>query len=378
MKKQITILLLILFNVQLLWSQGFVKITTPCSEEFLQNVPGRWISLADALYAKISKPQQQEIFNRLDKIHQFVFNIYPSPLGIDAVHSRFTSDEQFAYQVKLDHLADGNTSENLLNGVPVVMYSYTAFFCKYSCGREKYEMMPGYPSETGEEVKIVANSLTFLPRSSGGPYEMNVDGREIRLMPVVKGNWKGYTLYTPEPSSGVTFVLLHREGMLPYVPVTRKEYLKLSISYINNLYDKWISDVDKTAKTFIDAGMSDAKTIKDKKEQFEKQRKDALKHYQDELTATTAAGLLDARAIIPLDMCDLDPTRPIFTTDDAGGRMLVTQNPAYFRRDLPKYVPQFFVLSFEEAWWSPKQKNAPLKAVQENFPIEKLQAMIDK
>ncbi|PWT93273.1 MAG: hypothetical protein C5B54_02160, partial [Acidobacteria bacterium] len=326
MNKQITILAF-LFNCSIIWSQKVIKIATPCTEEFLQSVPGRWIRPGDGLHANISKQQQQEIFNRLDKVHQFVFDIYPSPLGVDAVQTRFTTDEKFAYQVKFDQLPDGNTSENFVNGVPVVFYSYTAFFCKYECGRDKYEMMPGYPSESGEQVTVVANSLSFLPRSSGGPYEMNIGGIEIRMMPVVKGTWKGYTLYTPQGGSGVTWVLLHRQGMFPYTPVTRKQYLDLCISYFNKDYDKQLASIDATAKAFIDGGMNTAQGIKEQKEALQKQKKEVLKHYQDGLAATTAAGLSDAPAIIPLTMCDMDPRSPIFTTQAAGGRMLVTENP---------------------------------------------------
>jgi hypothetical protein len=34
----------------------------------------------------------------------------------------------------------------------------------------------------------------------------------------------------------------------------------------------------------------------------------------------------------------------VFTTEKENGVTLVTENPDYFRKDLPKYVPQFFVL----------------------------------
>lgn len=377
MKKQITILTFLLFTCFFSWSQTFVKITSPCTEEYLRNLPGKWIP-RNALNAKISKQQQQEIFNRLDKIHQFVFDIYPSPLGVDAVWTRFTSDEQFAYQVKVDHLPNGRSNENFVNGIPVVFHSYTAFFCQHSCGRDKYEVRMGYPREDGAVVSVVANTLTLLPRSNGGPEEMKVDGREIRMMPVVKGKWKGYTLYAPETGSGVMIVLLHREGMLPYTAVTRKQYLDLSIHHLINWYDKMIADMDKNAKAFIDAGMTDPQAIKEGKEKIEKQKKDVLKHYEDELAATTSAGLLDSPAMIRGPMCDITTTSSIFLNETSGGRLLVTENPVYFRKDLPKYIPQFFVLSFEKTNWAFILKTDPLKAVEENFPIEKLQAMIDK
>lgn len=59
-------------------------------------------------------------------------------------------------------------------------------------------------------------------------------------------------------------------------------------------------------------------------------------------------------------------------------KMLVTENPAYFRKDLPKYIPQLFVLLLEKVNWSFSPKQDPIKLMEENFPIEKLQAMIDK
>ncbi len=56
--------------------------------------------------------------------------------------------------------------------------------------------------------------------------------------------------------------------------------------------------------------------------------------------------------------------------------MLVTPDPGYFNMKLPHYVPQFMVLLWE---WD---KNAPAldfkKQIEENFPVEKLQAMLDK
>ena len=67
---------------------------------------------------------------------------------------------------------------------------------------------------------------------------------------------------------------------------------------------------------------------------------------------------------------------PIFQSEEQGGTMLVTENPAYFRTDLPKYVPQLFVfsLSADQKGWRKEFK----RIVEENFPIEKLKAMIDK
>jgi len=56
--------------------------------------------------------------------------------------------------------------------------------------------------------------------------------------------------------------------------------------------------------------------------------------------------------------------------------MLVTENPAYIKKDLPKYVPQFIVFSWSWSSNPPEKKIGEI--VEASFPIEKLQAMIDK
>jgi hypothetical protein len=57
--------------------------------------------------------------------------------------------------------------------------------------------------------------------------------------------------------------------------------------------------------------------------------------------------------------------------------MLVTENPNYLRKDLPASVPQFFVMTW---WWGDgvPWRSRFKNALEEKFPIEKLQAMIDK
>ncbi|HVT85764.1 MAG TPA: hypothetical protein VHD35_11210 [Chitinophagaceae bacterium] len=89
----------------------------------------------------------------------------------------------------------------------------------------------------------------------------------------------------------------------------------------------------------------------------------------------TKEGLLDSAAIIIAPIFNTYDGE-VFTSESLGGTMLVTENPKYMRKDLPKYIPQFFVLFWS---WEP---NTPgyyfRKMMEENFPIEKLQAMIDK
>ena len=87
--------------------------------------------------------------------------------------------------------------------------------------------------------------------------------------------------------------------------------------------------------------------------------------------------LLDSAAIV-LDMHPLveTPGMPIFITEREGGKMLITENPAYIRKDPPKYSPQFFIVHWTINPGEPADYLR--KRIEEYFPIEKLQAMIDK
>jgi hypothetical protein len=108
-----------------------------------------------------------------------------------------------------------------------------------------------------------------------------------------------------------------------------------------------------------------AKTAKDKT--------DIVKRFQDELETTTKEGLLDSPAcIVVLHPPDL--FTPIFVAEDKGS-MLVIDNPDYIRKDLPKHIPQFFVLTW--SGMSSGVRGEVGKIIKEKFPIEKLQSMID-
>lgn len=368
MKKQITIIIF-LFNYFFSWGQKeWVKTATPCNDELVKKTPGRWMKPGNGLHAKLSQQQHREMQNRLDAIHQFIFNIYPSPLACDVFSSGRSDDQEFGSQLEIVRPSNASMNSFKVNGTPTLYYISQTKFCGYGCGRVPNEMRKG-STEDGTVMFVYINSLNEFFRQlwldDGAKEAMRVDGRPIRLMPVPQGTWKGYDVYYPERGSSLKMVLLHRPGILPYIPVTRKQYLERCIGYLPQ---------------FFDAMMNPSPWTIDKKEQEEgikkmqKVKDDVLKHYQDELQATTSAGLLESPAIIPVMIADPSTTGPIFTTQAAGGMMLATENPAYMHKDLPKYIPQFMIF----AWYPNEFVMEPFKAIDENFPIEKLQAMIDK
>jgi len=133
----------------------------------------------------------------------------------------------------------------------------------------------------------------------------------------------------------------------------------------------------KRLKSAVDYYLSGYQTDQQQREERVnkaiKNKQDELKKFTDELEKTTKEGLLDSPALILVTYYSI-PT--IFETDPEKGYMLVTENPDYIRKDLPGYVPQLIVLSW---WWS---DYVPYRAYEnilwQDFPIEKLQAMIDK
>src|SRR5947207_2846001 len=68
-------------------------------------------------------------------------------------------------------------------------------------------------------------SLRSIEKFIQGKYKMQTTGK-----------WKGYDVY------GGSNVVIARKGTLPYLPVTRKQYLDRAIPYVTKFYDQMIKD----------------------------------------------------------------------------------------------------------------------------------------
>ncbi len=390
MKKQITILLLLIIHWQLS-GQGFVKKTdSPCNDKMADAVQGKWVKgqdLLSQLTMVFNKTQAQEVLNRLDAVHKLALEAYSNPIGADASWRR-----------------------NLGYQPPFAFFYYDIAIHNYFCyGGSKNEIQLN--DETGTGLTVYANDLLPLWDNLMEGDEWKIDGRPIKMRKTMIGKWKGYDLYSAGGPgmelSASRYVIMQRKGELPYVPVTRKQYLDRIIPYVTKFIDQGIKDYiavkpirtleeqekekNKVLADYKTKYGSDPKKLKwavdyylagyqtDQQEQDEqikiaiKQKQDQLKKFNDELEKSTKEGLLESPAIIPPGSF-FNPL--VFSTEAEGGSMLVIENPKYMRKDLPKYVPQVFVLAW--AWdpgpWALRFR----KAFEENFPIEKLQAMIDK
>lgn len=382
MKKQIIIFLLFTIHFSS-GGQNTIKTSTPCNDEIVFRTPGRWLKQYNGLLdnsesLNLTGTQKSAIITRLDAVHRLMLNIYPHPMAIDAAWHHSIGYGTFGEQVKYERNSQGILNQLAVKEKPVAAFDYTCGFFRYSCVYNRTnEMLPGYPGETPTWLWIYANNLQQATvRAFHGDDEepITVNGYPVYLisMPVIKqmGDFELRGL----DNETDRLMIIHRPGMLPYIPVTRKQYLENCISTLSNMYDKGINSLKEAPLPYDDKDNREMRAANIEKSI--RNRETTLQRYRDELEKTTNEGLLDAPAIVQF-YCSLllNDQEKIFL-DEREGSLEVIENADYMRKDLPKYVPQFFVVKWRwEAW---KGTADLAKLIEENFPFEKLQEMIDK
>jgi hypothetical protein len=378
MKKGILLISLFIAH-QSSFTQNKIKTTTPCSDEVLFKTPGRWLKAYNGLldYSEglgLTSAQKKAILNRLDTIHQMMLEIYPEPMALDAAWHHSIGYSTFAEQVNYEPNSQGTLNRVALKEKPVASFSYTSGFFRHYCNpNNSTEIWSGYPGETGTWIYIYANTLVAAKelRTDDGAAFGTIGGYPVcQLQPLVKkiGDFELLSSMGIEHS-----VIIHRNGMLPYIPITRKQYLDHCIAYIGKFYDEGIKSLREAPLPFDD---KDNREIRDQQiANSIKNRDDALKRHRDELEKNMNEGTLELPAIVTGIFSALTYDLPIFVSEQEGWT-LVTENPDYMRKDLPKYVPQFFVVNWRWNDWPPQADI--VKLIEEKFPLEKLREMIDK
>jgi len=379
MIKQIIILLLFSIHISA-QNPHFpkVKITVRCSEEFIKNYKGKWL-IPDL--STISVDFHDEALKRLNAINVFVRSIYPEPTGADVGSIGEFAKTSFADEVEFVPVKDRDPEETKTKINPVYRYNYTCGLSPWVCTGNPNEIMNMYPEGSSGFIDINANDLAILNEIYAAGDEWRIDGRPIKRKLFAAGQWKGYNMmssvggYYADPAFD-HFVLIPRDGMLPYIPITRKQFLDRAVPYVTRYYDELTKKLVE-GNDAIPAQFRASKEETDKQTAFyTKSKNDALTKLRETLDKTTRDGMLDGPAIVRIDPLLMNEG-PVFQSEAEGGCMLATENPNYFRKELPKYVPQFFVIHLMEG--DPQHSNMNFKRIiEENFPIEKLKAMIDK
>jgi|SRR6185369_5907132 len=379
MKKQLIIVLL--FSIHASAQNAHfpkVKIPVPCSDEFTKNYKGKWL-----IHEPVSvSDYRDEAMRRINAISELIRQIYLQPTGGDAGWSGEFAKSSFADEVKYTPVKDRDPDETKTRINVVYRYAFSCVLFPWICSGTPNEIMNMYPEATSGSIIIRANELKILNQNYADANEWTVDGRPIKRKLFATGSkWKGYDLmsdvggiYANAASSH--FVLISRDGVLPYIPITRKQYLDRAVPYVTRYYDE-------LSKKLVEGNDAMPAQFRAPKEEMDKQtalytksKNDAVTKLQSALEETTRKGLLDAPAVVRIDPLLMNEG-PVFQSEAEGGCMLVTENPNYFRKELPKYVPQFFVIELNTS--DPGHLNMNFKTIiEENFPIEKLKAMIDK
>ncbi|HKC36240.1 MAG TPA: hypothetical protein VKB95_09265, partial [Chitinophagaceae bacterium] len=354
-----------------------VKISVPCANEFIKNYKGKWL-----IHEPVSVTDyHDEVMRRLNAINDLIRQIYPQPTGGDAGWSGEFAKTSFADEVKYVPVEDRDPEETKTKINPVYRYKYSCILFPWICTGNQNEIMNMYPEGSSGSIVIRANDLEILNENYVDANEWTIEGRPIKRKMFAAGKWNGYDMMSSvggiyANAASEHFVLISRDGILPYIPITRKQYLDRAIQYITRYYDELTKKLLQANEALPAQFRSPQTEIDDQKDRNTKAKNDALKKLHDALEKTTKDGLLDAPAVVRIDPLLMNEG-PVFQSEAEGGCMLVTENPNYFRKELPKYVPQFFVIELMPG--DPQHSNMNFKnIIDENFPIEKLKAMIDK
>jgi len=191
-------------------------------------------------------------------------------------------------------------------------------------------------------------------------WDINNDGKMITIyrLPPKVGKWKGITVYEPEVTRGYSqAVIIGHNGKLPWHTLTKKQYLTGLKNYLEL---KKKNDL--------------APQLKDQfRAKVEKYWDDQLRSVIDYLNNHSEEELKEPAI--------LEKTSTIIGFSgrfgkESDGVKVIAFSTAYWNKDLPRYAAQFMVLYW---MWDGYMLATPIRQqFEDNFPVEKLRALIDK
>lgn len=368
--KRYLILSLLLAYSSLLMAQG----ASVCSDESIMAMKGSWKRDADVSHT----PGNAAKGSRIDAFSKLFQQAYPNPRGAEAIWYRSYNHPFFT------------------NGGPDA-YSFCSLYKSWYCNKNYGKLM--LQEETGTWAYVFVNYFSWFMSGQYDKLEFTVGGRPVFRLPKKEGEWKGCPMYEATSHDKGTFhcVLILRPGNeLPWRPITQKQYLderrKIWVAHqqtardfarkTDSSYKKSIENVRKNTylKEAEKAKMIEnfqkardnnlAKIIADTAKQilYWQKRIDVIDNY----IAKNNAATLQQPAVIK-NSADF---AGVFETEAQGGKQLVTANPNYFKKQFAPAVPQMMILYWK---WEKGVASQDFKQQMDtNFPIEKLQAMIDK
>jgi hypothetical protein len=249
--------------------------------------------------------------------------------------------------------------------------------------------------ETGTWAYVFVNNLSWFC-DEVDRWDIHGEGKKITIyqLPPKSGKWKEATRYEPRAHGKMCrAVVIGHGGTVPWFTLSQKQYLTGLKNLLEEKKKQALDQHDRyeektkqsTAAILKNSSPEQAEKIRQQQERDFKLNQqgrvtseaffnEKLKPINDYL-ATNSEEILRAPAV-------LDPRSGIegfqgsFGDEEKGGIKLITVAGKNFNRELPRYAPQFMVL-----YWRWTEHPVSLnfkKQFEENFPLEKLKAMMDK
>lgn len=289
---------------------------------------GKWKRVEDA-YAfadkTLAKNQYKLVSSRIDSI----FSVYKESI------TDFSGFEPRWYR--------GMRGDSYVTGGPVP-YTFSALHFEYYCNTNLNKIILG--DETYSWHYVFVNHYNWFCKHVGD-WDYKGDGKKIMifLVPPKIGTWKGRTMYAPISHKNSRAIVIGHNGKLPWRSLTRKEYLLGLISNNKEVYQKYHTPSIPGENAKIEAYLS-----------------------------TAGEETLNEPAVVnPLNAISF---KGQWADEENGGSRVVVFSTSYWNKDLPRWAPQFMILfwRYEESPILMSVKNQ----FEENFPLDKLKALIDK
>ena len=358
-----------------------------CDTAAIMNIEGKWITGSDDIvYPDKTFPaaQYNQLRTRLDKIAALFREAYPRPMGLQATWYR---------SIRRSSLVEKGP----------VPYQFNSLYKAWYCNPNLHKLM--LTPETGTWAYVYVNDFGWFMTHQYDELPDKIDGSIAFLLPKKIGEWKGLPLYEPSASSQKNkAILITRDGQLPFKPVSRLQFLnsmkekidankKVQLDIDNKMPERTEAEqaiakqkglenaligappsrIEDRKATYFKRYRTDRQLKEEKIQRTEKYYGDLTKAYDD-----IQKGFTDDELKMPAIVDRVSWTSPFngFITQENGGRMIVFINTDYFNLRLPRYVPQFIALYWQ--WGNDSTAQNFKTQLEENFPLDKLKALIDK
>ncbi|MBI5858833.1 MAG: hypothetical protein HZB42_14475 [Sphingobacteriales bacterium] len=374
----------IFFGVLFLQLQQPCINAQDCTPEILAQKQGHWTKSTDFFFRLFPAGFKGKSMKTVDSLYKLVLNIYPDPKGCEA-----------------RWYGSYGSSREIVMAEP---YQLITYYLMYYCKGNKKDFFLG--SETDDWIYIWANHFGTL---SGSHTVNGKDYWTIKRPTEVKEGSLYYeypqSSSSPEPLGlWVRAWMIIYPGKLPYIPVTRKEYLLEARQEVTKTEAKVIADVKKYT---IIRPAAEQEAAKQKELDYLKRSypdnprrwQRYLEDYQtDEQRLQTAVDKMTAQYEATLKLMNdlLDKLseeelqKPAVVSEIAtafkgfeddfkerNANMLIRWNPDYFDKKLSKATPQFFTLIIRE-----DRSSMPMldisRRFREKFRFDILSSMLGK